>query len=151
MRPSLVHEARVGLLGQLGRLAGCTVPSSLGRGLDPDVLLSHPNFRLVFLGEAKRSETPGNADTARRLRRYLRALRHLQRNGYAARMVLCGDPLEAERWFRALSLLAMSERLAVSATGMTDVDLGERLVWLDLSPTGASRLPASLRSSLQPA
>lgn len=151
MRPSLVHEQRVGLLDQLGRLAGCTVPSSLGRGLDPDVLLSHPKCRLVFLGEAKRSETPGNAETTMRLRRYFRALRHLQRNGYAARVALCGDPLEAARWSRVLSLVATSERAAASATGVTDVDLGERVVWLDLPPTGGSTLPASPRSLLLPA
>lgn len=151
MRPSLVHEERVDLLDQLGRLAGCTVPSSLGRGLDPDVLLSHPHRRLVFLGEAKHSETPGNGETARRLRRYIRAIRLLQRNGYSARMALCGDPLEAARWSRLLAQLAISERLGVDATGTVDVDLGERVIWLDLSPTGGSSQPASPRSWLQPA
>lgn len=152
MRPSLVHEERVELLHQMGRLAGCTVPCAVGLDLDPDVLLAHPSVRLVFLGEAKRSETPGNADTARRLRRYLRRLRLLQRHGYAARIALCGDPLEAPKWSRQLTRMASAELVAVASGGTVDVVYDERVVWLDLLPTGGeSPRPASPRSWLQPA
>ncbi len=148
MSPSRLHEERVDILDQLSRLAGCTVRCTLGPGLLPDVLLAHASSRLLFLGEAKRSETPGNIETERRLRRYLRAVRPLQRHGYAIRLAVCGDRSEAAKWSKLLSRLAASERLAVSVSGSADVGCAERVVWLDLLPTGS--LLASPRSSLQP-
>ena len=152
MCPSFVHEQRVELLEHMSRLAGCTVACTVGPGLDPDVLLSHPRRRLVFLGEAKRSETPGNSHTERRLRRYLRALRWLQRHRFAARFALCGDPLEAAGWSWLLVRLASSERVVVASTGTVDVESKERVVWLDLLPTeGELPRPAFLRSWRPPA
>lgn len=139
MSPSLVHEDRVALLDQLSHLVGCTAPCTVGLGLKPDVLRSHPSLRLLFLGEAKHCETPGNAETQRRLRLYLRALRSLQRHGFASRVALCGDPLEAARWSRLLELLAVSERAVVASIGATDLTGDERVVWLDLLPAGAAR------------
>lgn len=151
MTPSLVHEQRVALLDQMSRLAGCTVPCTLGSRLYPDVLLTHPSCRLIFLGEAKRSESPGNAHTERRLRRYLRAVRFLQRRGYGLRVALCGDAVESESWARLLSRLALSERVAVAALGSVDVSCGERVVWLDLLPMdGYLPALASPGSRLQP-
>lgn len=152
VHPGLVHEERVALLGQMSRLAGCTMPCTVGLGLHPDVLLAHPSLRLVFLGEAKSSETPGNAETERRLRRYLRALRRLQRHGCGARMALCGDPHESMRWSRQLRHLAVSERVQVSALGRAELSCGEQVIWLDLLPaSGESPRLASPQSWPRPA
>lgn len=151
MNPSVVHEQRVALLDQMSRLAGCTVPCTLGRYLYPDVLLAHPSARLIFLGEAKRSETPGNAQTIRRLRRYMRAVRSLQRRGYGSRLALSGDAAESESWARLLNRLALSEQVAVDALGSVEVAWGERVVWLDLLPRGVDlSAPAAPRLRLQP-
>lgn len=134
MGPSLKHEERVKLLDQLAHLAGCTVAWPAGSGLSPDVFLASPSRRLVFLGEAKRSETPGNSSTERRLRRYLRVMRRLQRAGFGARVAICADPLEAVRWTKLLGRLAASEHLSVYSSGSADLAEGERVVWIDFRP-----------------
>ena len=144
MSPSEGHQDRVELLEHMGRLAGCTVPCSLTSHMEPDVLLAHPGLRIVFLGEAKRSETPGNTSTARRLRRYVREMLRLQHLGFGVRIAICGDPQEAGRWSALLDRLAASERAEVRSRGSVDVAYDERVVWIDLLPT-AGELPRPLR------
>jgi hypothetical protein len=72
-RPSAAHELRVVDLTTMAVLAGFDVAVDvLPDGSRPDVLRASTTRRtVVFLGDAKSSETPGNLDTAQRLRRYM--------------------------------------------------------------------------------
>ena len=70
-RPSAAHEARAQTLSTMATLTGHVVEiDALPEGGRPDVLLVRPGDRSIFIGDAKASETPGNADTARRLMQY---------------------------------------------------------------------------------
>lgn len=68
-----VHEGRVGLLEDLALLLGCreTYGATLPDGRRPDVVRMDTGKGILFLGEAKNTETPGSQATRGRLLHYL--------------------------------------------------------------------------------
>lgn len=135
MSASAVHERRVGVLTTLGALAGCRAAARLDPGLSPDVVAADHRLRVLFVGDAKATETAGCAATARRLRRYLRATEIWRAAGYIVRVALCASR-DTSEWERTLLRLAGDVRAPVAAHGHATLG-DDALAWLDL--TAATR------------
>jgi len=102
-RPSAAHEARVRTLATLATLAGHVVEiDALPDGGRPDVLLVRPGDHSVFIGDAKATETPGNAETAQRLVRYTAFLRAYVRAGGSGVVALAVPTQDPYGWLRVL-------------------------------------------------
>lgn len=132
--PGARHEHRRRLLADTATLAGLTVPAVLPRGLEPDVARRHPRSPRLLLGDAKDTETPGCAATARRLRRYGAALVDPVRAGTTARLALAvatDAPSTLRAWVELLH--EVTRPLPAGAAGHLDVDDHTTLVWVDLA------------------
>jgi hypothetical protein len=145
--PGKAHEARVGMLDSLARLAGFTDPvySGVG-GKRPDVLWMDPNGGRFFFGEAKDTETPGNQDTRRRLRNYLSYFGlsisvGLQGSIFA---VCVADNNQADAWGRVLDEVTSSIGLRVVQIERWPVPDAELVLWLKLE---AANWPSSAGSA----
>src|SRR5206468_314859 len=70
------HDRRVEFLGTLATLMGCTETFGgvFPDGRRPDVLRADSKLTVLFVGDAKNTESPGNLETQARLLRYLRWL-----------------------------------------------------------------------------
>lgn len=147
-RPTEAHERRATFLCSLAMLAGCT--GSMGGqfpdGCRPDVIRYAAGRRLVFLGDAKDTETPGCRATRARLAAYLRWLRAHDAAGGAAIFAVCfGRRGDAEGWFRTMVELAHREGVACVAGDITEFEPDLLVSWL-LTGRGASEVPARLIS-----
>lgn len=131
--PSEAHEQRRALLCNVASLAGLTEQMVLGVGLQPDVALRCRSKRLLLIGDAKATESPGCRATARRLRHYGGALFEVVRSGIGVRLVLsvpACEQREVDGW--AIMLLDAAWMLPQSASGHVRLDDLASLVWVDL-------------------
>lgn len=71
--PSALHESRVDCLRTLATLAGCAggFGGRLPDGARPDVVRYAADRRLLFVADAKDTESPGCAATRMRLAAYV--------------------------------------------------------------------------------
>jgi hypothetical protein len=136
--PTLRHEDRRRTLDALGILLGCTanLTAGLPDGSRPDVLRLSTTQRLLFLADAKDTETPGCKATAARLRRYLEWVRtHVTVMGGAAIVALAvGRPPERLRWLETLRNSASDVGLRPSTEGTDILDHTCALVWIAFGP-----------------
>lgn len=101
--PTLAHEARRDELELLATLAGIHVPTYLGIGLEPDVTRIDPRRRILFVGDAKETETPSSLSTRRRLARYAEAARPAAFSQAAVVFAIAHpSPPAGRRWSRLL-------------------------------------------------
>lgn len=131
-RPSDAHERRAAALATLAALAGCRqgLRSALPDGCRPDVLRYSSAKRLLFIGDAKATETPGCRATRARLRRYLRWLRaHASAGGIGVFALCFGREDDADGWLRAVARLARLEGLALHALDLDPLAPDVWLVW----------------------
>lgn len=140
MSVSDLHERRVQLLTMVAVMAGCRTDARLDVGLFPDVAMLDRSRARLFVGDAKATEQPGCAATARRLRRYFRATQPWLRGGYTVRVALCVGR-RATFWERTLLRVATETITPVAAHGHVAIGTREALVWADL--TGPTRRPVS--------
>src|SRR2546426_6033017 len=106
------HESRTQLLDSLAVLIGCReqLGSTLPDGLRPDVLRLDTTRRLLFLGEAKHSESPRNRYSIERLTKYVQWIRsHLEfvpraggPNPTAVVAICFGQAAHADDWLDTL-------------------------------------------------
>lgn len=136
--PSVAHEDRVRALETLAVLAGAAIPAEIGGECVPDVARISADGAVLLVADAKATETPGCEATARRLLRYIRAVRPMVEGGVVVRLAVChGDPRQQKEWQRRLSLLATSAGLATAerpATATFDADT--LVTWVDLRSAG---------------
>jgi hypothetical protein len=108
--PTEAHERRVADLLTLATLAGFTADLAIEGHLRPDVVRANFSSRRFFLGDAKETESPGCANTRRRLLRYARAARAWTCSGEGVVIALAfKTPAHARGW---LHLLAEATRVA---------------------------------------
>jgi hypothetical protein len=101
--PSEVHQSRACTLAAMARLTGHVVEMGvLPEGGRPDVLLVRPGDCSVFIGDAKATETPGNAETALRLSRYARFLARYVDAGGSGVFALVVAAHDRYGWLRVL-------------------------------------------------
>ena len=135
--PSSAHEQRVRTFETVAVLAGVTVPVAIGPECLPDLALASADGTVLLVGDAKATETPGCSATARRLTRYLRAVRPLVERGVVVRLAVChGDVGRVGGWKDQLENLACVARVALvrrattfaldHGTVVTSVDLCRR-------------------------
>jgi hypothetical protein len=85
------HSLRVSILEELGSLIGChqRVFTTLPDGCRPDVCKMALHSGLIFLGDAKDTETPGCRATAQRLSRYSDWLASHVKSGRSGALAIC--------------------------------------------------------------
>jgi hypothetical protein len=103
------HNQRVEFLDALAALMGCKVKLGgvLPDGRRPDVLRMDVRRGVLFIGDAKDTESPGCRATQVRLLRYLDWLRaHVARTERRGVFALCfGKEADADRWVETVLLL----------------------------------------------
>jgi hypothetical protein len=137
--PSDAHEARCAMLETAAFIAGCTASGALDPGCYPDVLLLDRASKRLFVGDGKSSETSGNHETQRRLRRYARAAVPWVVGGYTTRFAICRDAVAAA-WDVTLSEVVQDAGLRVWRKGSVNFD-DAIIDWVDVAdrPLGGPR------------
>lgn len=103
--PTPQHESRVELLETLASLLECHARPSLFLlgGEIPDVLRFRTTPRLIFIGDAKATESPGSAATSSRLRSYVHWAHVIEDTSKIPIIVaLCIQRSEAIAWRRTM-------------------------------------------------
>jgi hypothetical protein len=101
--PSEEHQRRVALLDCLARLSGHHRQARVRDGLlRPDVLRRCPGR--VFIGEAKHSESPRDADAVLRLTNYLGLASDLSRRGVVVTVAIaCRSSRDVLGWLQPMT------------------------------------------------
>lgn len=138
--PGQDHEARAALLDACALLTGHTARTRLSLRDVPDVVRTDPARARLFVGDAKDTETPGCAATARRLGSYARSAAAWSSAGWSVRLALChGHAHHALGWSALLSGAARRAGLVPQAGGTIALGDGSQLTWVDLGPLSTTR------------
>lgn len=127
-----VHELRVDFLDALAILMGCedALGAALPDGSRPDVLRVDSTRRVLFVGDAKHSESPGNRETQARLLRYMRWLSsHVQGGGIGVFAVCFGRDSDTAAWVETLAMLCSEAGLEHTEKGVERFEPGMTVVW----------------------
>ena len=108
-----------------------TFGDELPDGRRPDVLRTDPRLTVLFVGDAKNTESPGNVQTQARLLGYLRWLAaFVDRGAGIGVFALCfGEEQHTSRWIMTVSMLALETGLEPSEQGVERFDPGLIVVW----------------------
>lgn len=135
------HDQRVQFLDALATLMGCreSLGGSLPDGLRPDVLRLDSKREVLFVGDAKDTETPGCLETQVRLQKYLRwvSVHVKNRKGIGIFALAFGRRSEADLWVKTISTLGYEAGLAFSDYGVEPFGPGLVVAWFLSS--GATR------------
>ena len=127
------HEYRARFLEALATLVGCqeSFGGELPDGRRPDVMRIDSAHNVLFLGEAKHSESPGNVATRARLQKYLLWLSThvLRREGVGIFAVCFGREEDAKYWSETISLLESEVGMEPDSRGAERFQPGLILVW----------------------
>jgi hypothetical protein len=143
--PSIPHERRVEFLKTLAALAGCTggVGGRLPDGSRPDVVRYAVGRRLLFVADAKHSETPGCAATRARLAAYMGWVRGHFVSGGASVVAICfGRRGDGDGWLQSLMALAKLTGVPCSESGVTEFAPDLLVAWLSSGPVNPTGPPA---------
>lgn len=132
------HDSRVEFLDTLAVLLRCTesVGFQLPDGCRPDVLRMDIDRNILFIGDAKVTESPGCKQSQVRLLRYLRWLSaHIDRPKAFGLFAICfGRRIDAEGWLSTISSLAHEISLYTTEPGVVRFDHHLFVAWF-LFPT----------------
>lgn len=135
--PSAAHEYRVQLLETLSSLVGCheDIGNELPNGSRPDVVRLDRKRRLLFFGDAKDTETPGNRDTQARLYRYIGDLvSHAQHAGTVSIFALCfREYAHIDQWTNVIRDLVNEAQGAITSTKIGSFGSGTCTAWFVVS------------------
>ncbi len=135
-RSLVEHNNNAALLSDLAVLLGCSADLQ-GRfpdGQRPDVLRADFKNRILFLGDAKHTETPGCALTRFRLRSYFRWLSPIW-GAHICIAALCFTNARHRRgWMDRLVELGESSHLTPLTTGCASFGRKFNLVWIAFAP-----------------
>jgi hypothetical protein len=139
MTPS--HRARAQFLRDLAVLIGCSaaLEVQLPDGCQPDVFATNPRRDLLFLGEAKHSESPSNRAACYRLARYVGWAGAFARRAAGRAMVAVCHGSASDPWGAVLHEIAEDGGLPGAAVYRTPFSAELTLVWLVVG----SRRPAA--------
>lgn len=131
--PSDLHEHRSATLVTMATLTGHLCPlGALFDGSRPDVLQLRPRDGSLFVGDAKATETPGNAETFDRLSHYSDCLSLWLAAGNPGVLALTVRDADAFGWLQVLrELTRYSLRgVLVPVPGQVDhIEIGTAVVW----------------------
>ena len=102
------HGERVEFLRSLAVLSGCITPmSTLPDGRRPDVVGISSADKMIFLGEAKETESPGNTATRARLAGYFKWMKVVVGGGNTAVLAICfGNATHINGWLETVEILS---------------------------------------------
>lgn len=104
-------------------------------GCQPDVLRGNLARRLLFLGDAKDTETPGCRATQMRLHRYFRWARCHTDNGGTTILAVCfGRRRDSAAWVRTLATLAAEVGIAWASIDVAKLTSENLLAWMIIRP-----------------
>lgn len=105
-------------------------------GRRPDVLRMDSVRNVLFIGDAKHVETPGNLATQARLKGYLSwLLSHIGRGSATGIFVICsGKDSESKGWSNTVRFLAQELGLEHSACGTELFEQGLIVTWFVFGP-----------------
>lgn len=108
-----IHECLAGFLDALAVLAGCTesIGGQLPNGLRPDVIRIDSRRDVLFVGDAKNTESPNCKSTRFRLGQYIGwlAIQVRSRKGIGLFAICHSHHADGEAWARTVSELAREE------------------------------------------
>lgn len=131
------HERKVEFLDTLAVLMGCEekMGGTLPDGRRPDVLRLDSRRWILFIGDAKHSESPGDRETQARLLRYVRWLSaHLTNGGSGVFAVCFGKDADADAWVATLAMLGHEAGIEPSKRGVERFEPGLTVVWSAFGP-----------------
>lgn len=131
--PETCHAALTTVLQDLAMLFGCAsaLRNGLPDGRRPDVLAVSANRDILFVGDAKDTETPGSASTYARFDRYLEWARaYLRRSRGTVIVAICfREESHAEDWQATLNDLCIDASLPITRLRYDYLAAGVNLVW----------------------
>jgi hypothetical protein len=137
-----IHDARVGFLETLANLMGChvTIGGMLPDGSRPDVLRFDVRRGLLFVADAKNTETPGARWTQARLLKYLGWVRtHTLAGRGAAIFAMCvGTETDLVAWLNCLGMLGDEIGLVARSEGVKHFPPRVGVVWAVYGPKNAT-------------
>lgn len=119
--PKACHESRVHLLFGLACLLGCVSRQRLlADGSIPDVVAVNMGGTVLFIGDAKYSETPNDSSCRTRIYRYLRiASERLQGATKLVIFALCyGNAYHASGWSEMIVSALREFHITIISSGM---------------------------------
>lgn len=137
------HDARMDFLETLAILVGCTevLHSGLPDGKRPDVLRCNVNLGLLFIGDAKHTESPGCVATQGRLLEYLKWLSaQVSKDGRTGIFGLCfGKRKHADGWVNIVLKLSREVGLMFTEYGIESFTPDMIVTWF-LSKKNATKV-----------
>jgi len=135
-RPITPHERRRRFLTALAELLGCKerIGHSLPDGTRPDVIRLDSRRGVLFLGDAKDSESPGTTETMCRLGNYARwlAANAARRGGTSILAVCFRDRAHAAGWRSTLCSLLADIGVSGIRCGSQSFGPGYVVAWIRL-------------------
>ncbi len=144
--PQAAHKSRVAFLETLADLTGCDLAlgGALPDGTRPDVLRVDSRRRVVFIGDAKHSESPGNKETQARLLGYLRwILPHVGSGGVGVFAVCFGRESDTDAWIGTLAMLGHEVGLDPKRRGLERFEPGLLVAWSEFGTSSVAGGPCS--------
>ena len=127
------HNSRVLFLDTLALLLGCkgSIGGMLPDGRHPDVLRIDKKREILFIGEAKNTETPGFKETQMRLLEYLRWLAsHVTKEDRIGLFAICfGEKADSAGWEQTVLMLAREISLVCSGHDIASFSSKLNVVW----------------------
>jgi len=127
------HGERVKLLKNLAHLVGCTIDISryLPDRKQPDVMLINLKDHMLFIGDAKVTESPSNLTTQHRLKCYMRwAAVHESRAGSISLYAICFKKhRHIQGWVDTLYDLALEAGIHPINGGIAEITCDFNIVW----------------------
>jgi hypothetical protein len=140
---TVAHEDRVRFLDSLAVLVGCheSVGQEFPDGRRPDVLRTDSRRGVLFMGDAKCTESPCSRSSQSRLLAYLRWMEiHVGNAGHMGVMAVCsGAGKESSGWGATIQLLACEAGLTYDARGQQDFGRKFSVVWFLFSERSRGR------------
>lgn len=132
-REPSAHELRVRFLDTMAVLAGCneSLGAQLPDGRRPDVMRVDASRGLLFIGDAKDTESSGCTATRARLREYLVwMLAHVSAGSRPGVFALCiGYVSDTKGWVRTVQKLSYEVGLDCSEWNVREFGTGVVMVW----------------------
>lgn len=145
------HEYRVGLLDTLAQLTGCheSFGGEFPDGSRPDVLKIDSRRGLLFIGDAKNTESPQNRDTQARLQRYVSWLAAHVNAGRQGIFALCFRQFhDLPGWVKTMEILTSEVELYTSTPQWEMLESEVFVLWFRVQPNIESSDFKSRSSSL---
>lgn len=127
------HETKVEVLKTISDLIGCTKTFPLADGIAPDVVRINASQTLLFVGDAKETESPKNKQTKIRLYNYLLWIRaYILKPNRSSIFAICfRDISDYSRWVISIQELIKIVDIDFSSFKLTQIDQEINLLYFN--------------------